>query len=155
MDVGCFKCVRWRNLGINWLSDPEQRLLRDARPPAEGYNLLLRNGHNQPYTSATSGSRNLSIRRRNSTNSATRCQLFPPPHCTYGSGAARLVNRSGIVRRSPPAVRNQTRSSPHRRVRPTSSSCCWYSGWKGWITRNFPLGQASSGAVCCVVHERR
>jgi hypothetical protein len=54
------------------------------------------------------------------------------------------------VRRSPLVVRNQTRSSPHRRVRPTSSSCCWYRGWNGWITRNFPAEQSLCGAVCCI-----
>jgi hypothetical protein len=31
----------------------------------------------------------------------------------YGSGAAKLVNRIGIVRRSPLVVRNRTRSAPY------------------------------------------
>jgi len=52
-------------------------------------------GHNRPYTSAACASRSPSIRRRTSINSATRCQLLPSPHCMYGSGAAKLVNRSG------------------------------------------------------------
>ena len=43
--------------------------------------------------------------------------LFGPdlsqlPHSRTGSDAARLVNRRGIVRRSPLVVRNQARSSP-------------------------------------------
>jgi len=70
-------------------------------------------GHNRPYTSAACASRSPSIRRRTSINSATRCQLLPSPRGMYGSGAAKLVNRIGIVRRSPLVVRNRTRSAPY------------------------------------------
>src|ERR1035438_10259872 len=59
-------------------------------------------------------------------------------------------NRAQIVaRRSKPDT-----LVPHLRVRPTSSSCCWYRGWNGWITRNLPLGQSSWGAVCCIADRR-